>query len=158
MDGRKAVARDGLFDCSHLINEGVAMAEKKKKVAGVDADEYNMSATSYSKSVIFWWLTAGLIYSIITGTFVSLSTVLLFLPGIFVISFASIPFFLLKLRKIKSIHAMNDRDGALMMLGQEKPGALHDVPKLVFFTITSAAGFLFPIVAAIVFIRIMHQL
>ncbi len=130
----------------------------KHKIAGIDKDEYNISATEYSKSVIFTWLATGFIYSIITGTLISLSTLLIFMPGIFIISFASIPFFILKIKKHKSITAMNDRDGALMILGKEKPNPLKDVPTLIFYTITSILGFVFPVIAAIVFIRVMHQL
>lgn len=130
----------------------------EEQVAGLDQEVYDKSAAEYSKGVIFTWLVAGVIYSLIAGTFISLSTVLLFLPGIFVISFASIPFFLLKVKKHKSIQSMNERDGAMLMLTGERTSPVKDVPKLIFYTVTSIIGFLFPIIAAIVFIRVMNQL
>lgn len=140
------------------------MAKSKTKdtsneqVAGLDQDTYDKSASEYSKGVIFTWLVAGVIYSLIAGTFVSWSTVLLFIPGIFVISFASIPFFLLKVKKFKTITAMNERDGAMLLMTGKRSKQLKDVPTLIFFTLTSVVGFLFPIVAAIVFIRVMNGL
>lgn len=128
------------------------------QVAGLDQETYDKSASEYSKGVIFTWLVAGVIYSLIAGTFMSWSTVLLFMPGIFVISFASIPFFLLKVKKFKTITAMNERDGAMLMLTGKRSNQLKDTPTLLFYTITSVVGFLFPIVAAIVFIRVMNGL
>lgn len=134
------------------------MSKKNKQIAGLDQEEYDQSASEYSKGVIFTWLAAGVIYSIISGTTFELSTALLFLPGIFVISFASIPFFLLKVKKHKAINFMNERDTIFIMATGEKEKSIKDVPKLIFFTITSIVGFLFPVIAAIVFIRVMNQL
>lgn len=134
------------------------MSKKNKQIAGLDQEVYDQSASDYSKGVIFTWLVAGVIYSVISGTFFELSTVLLFLPGIFIISFASIPFFLLKVKKYKAINLMNERDTIFIMATGEKEKSAKDVPKLIFFTITSIIGFLFPAIAAIIFIRIMNQL
>lgn len=134
------------------------MSKKNKQIAGLDQATYDKSASEYSKGVIFAWLVTGVIYSAIAGTLMSWSTVLLFLPGIFVISFASIPFFLLKVKKFKTITAMNERDGVAMLMTGRRNNALKDVPTLLFFTITSVLGFLFPIVAAIVFVRVMNGL
>lgn len=128
------------------------------KVMGLAPGEYDKSAGEYSKGVIFSWLIAGVIYSIIVGKLVSLSTFLLFMPGIFVISIASMPFFYLKVRKHKSINAMNENEGVMLFATGKRPNAVKSVPTLLFFTITSIVGFLFPIVTAIIFVRIMNHL
>lgn len=134
------------------------MTKKNKKIAGLDQEVYHQSASEYSKGVIFTWLATGVVYSIVSGTFFELSTILLFLPGVFVISFASIPFFFLRVKKNKAINFMNERDTIFIMATGEKEKSSKDVPKLIFFTITSIVDFLFPAIAAIVFIRVMNQL
>jgi len=65
-------------------------------------ENYQIQASKFSKDSIFYVVLAGLIFNIITKNLFTLSSLLLILPGIFIISFASMPAFLLeiKLRKI----------------------------------------------------------
>jgi CheY-like chemotaxis protein len=134
------------------------MLHNNDEVMGLAPGEYDKSAGEYSKGVIFSWLVAGVIYSIIVGKLISLSTFLLFMPGIFVISIATIPFFYLKVRKHKSINAMNENESVMLFATGKRPSAAKSVPTLLFFTVTSIVGFLLPIVAAITFVRIMNHL
>lgn len=62
---------------------------------GLSPEEYDAAASQYSKNAIFLWCVSGLIYIWLSNNhhLLSLVTVLLFVPGIFIASFASIPFF-----------------------------------------------------------------
>jgi len=59
---------------------------------------YQIQASGFSKNSIFVGIAAGIIFNIITKNLFSLSSLLLILPGIFIISFLSMPAFLLKLK------------------------------------------------------------
>src|ERR671915_365498 len=64
----------------------------------VKAAIYEQQATNQSKNAIFVWLIVGIIWIAFDNAFSLISIIgfLLFLPGIFVASFASMPLFLLK--------------------------------------------------------------
>lgn len=113
----------------------MAKSHDKDKIAGLDQETYDHFASEYSKGAIFAWLAAGIIYSIVIGEVFSLPTLLLIFPGVFVISIASIPFFLLKTKRFESAGATRAQ-----------------------FVITRILDVTFPIVAAIIFVRIAHGL
>lgn len=74
---------------------------------GLDEAKYNQMASSYSKANIFLWLISGIIYNIYQSNLVSFSTLLLIIPGIFIISFASIPTFWVEVKKHQIIPITN---------------------------------------------------
>ncbi len=57
---------------------------------GLDKEKYNQMASSHSKVNIFLWLIAGIVYNIYQSNLISISTLLVIIPGIFIVSFASI--------------------------------------------------------------------
>jgi hypothetical protein len=73
-----------------------------KKVLGVTQEKYNTMAHSHSKAAITLWLLGGFGFIFYQGSIVSLATILLLLPGIFIISiFSALPFmFQMKTRDI----------------------------------------------------------
>jgi hypothetical protein len=76
-------------------------------------------AASEAKGAISLWLIAGGIYQLWNGRFLSLPTILLFLPGIFVASFAQIvPAMInaLKIVRVKEIKAGMRRANPLELL------------------------------------------
>src|SRR5680860_652693 len=72
---------------------------EKNTISGVDKAKYSQMASSHSKANIFLWLISGIIYNIYQSNLVSLSTIFLIIPGIFIISFASIPTFWVEIKK-----------------------------------------------------------
>lgn len=72
---------------------------------GLNEAKYNQMASSHSKVNIFLWLTAGIIYNVYQSNIVSLSTLLLIIPGIFIISLASIPTFWVEVKKHQIVPA-----------------------------------------------------
>lgn len=77
-------------------------SHQNDKIAGLEPEVYDEAASNSAKVTIFLWLGTGVIYGLATGTLVSWGTVLLFMPGIFVIALVSMPFFLLKTIKLRS--------------------------------------------------------
>ncbi len=63
-------------------------------------------ATHEAKGQIFLWLLAGLIYNFVTGRLLSLSTVILIFPGIFIASLLAFPGALMNAAKVRSVMAM----------------------------------------------------
>ena len=53
--------------------------------------DWELYATAQAKDAIFTWLLAGGIYQLMVGRLVSLPTLILFIPGLFVASLAQIP-------------------------------------------------------------------
>lgn len=115
-------------------------------IAGIDRSLYSQYGATYAKSQITWWLIAGLIYSIFAGSFISITTLILIFPGIFIVSISSIPFFLLQIKKIKVVSSMVGKDDA------------SQIPVLAFFTITTILGSLFPIILSIIYVNIFNGL
>ena len=68
---------------------------RRTPIRGLSPEAYDAAASQYSKNAIFLWCISGVIYSWLSSDhrLVSLVTVLLFFPGIFIASFAAIPFF-----------------------------------------------------------------
>src|SRR5688572_29076118 len=60
-------------------------------------------ATRESKSKIMLWLLAGWIYNLVEGVLFSLSSLLLFVPRIFIASLAAIPVALINAFKIRRL-------------------------------------------------------
>jgi len=120
--------------------------DTEDQIAGISKSDYNQSAKEYSKNQIMLWLVAGVVYSIYAGSLISVTTILLFLPGIFIISLASIPFFLLRIKKVKTIQSMSGTNTS------------SQIPTLIFFTITSIIGFLFPIASSVLFVYLLNGL
>lgn len=123
------------------------------KILGLSEGEYSAQALKYSKGIIILWLVTGLVYNLMTGNLVSLSSVLLVLPGTLIVSLASIPFFLLSIKKDKTIRAMEERERTLRLIGK-RPERKKDVPAMLLFTLVTIAELTFPIIAAIVFLRL----
>lgn len=71
----------------------------------LDEAEYNQMASSHSKANIFLWLISGIIFNVYQSSLISLSTLLLVIPGIFIISFASIPTFWVEVKKHQIVPA-----------------------------------------------------
>lgn len=92
-----------------------------------------------------------------TGNLVSLSSILLVFPGIFIISIAAIPLFYLKVKKVQAIQGMNERDSLLLFTGGKRRKPIKDVPQLVFYTLASILDFLFPIATAILAMRLLNN-
>ncbi len=127
------------------------------QVLGMSHQEYDQSASAYSKGVITFWLIAGLAFNLLTGNFISLSSALLVFPGIFVISIASMPLFYLKVKKVRAIQAMNERDNILILGSGKRAKPIKDVPQLMFYTLTSALDFLFPIATAVLAMYLLNN-
>jgi len=70
-----------------------------KKIMGIDKKQYNQMASSHSKANIFLWIISGLIYNTFSKNLISFSTLLLIIPGIFIISFASMLTFFVEIKK-----------------------------------------------------------
>ena len=66
-----------------------------KSMLALTPAEYDAAASQYSRNAIFLWCASGVVYIWLSNDhrLLSLVTLLLFLPGIFLASFASIPFF-----------------------------------------------------------------
>lgn len=75
---------------------------------GLDKARYNQKASSHSKANIFLWLISGFAYNIYQSNLVSFSTLLLIIPGIFIISFASIPTFWVEVKKHQIVPKTNN--------------------------------------------------
>lgn len=110
------------------------------KIMGVDKLQYNQMATSHSKANIVLWLIAGIIYNIYHSNLFSLSTLLLIIPGIFVISFASIPTFYVNTKKHEIIPKTNN------------------VLILILFTIWYFIDLVYPVVLSIAYILLIEYI
>lgn len=113
---------------------------------GLPEGAYNALASQHSKNNIFLWMVAGLGYNFWTGHLVSLSSLLLFFPGIFLISFASMLTFAGNALKIQVLTKIRGR----RRLGLRSPA---DFPILVRCTIWWFVDLLFPIALAVVTVR-----
>lgn len=112
----------------------------EKTIWGLDKEKYNQMASSYSKTNIFLWLISGIIYNIYQSNLISLSTLLLILPGIFIISFASIPTFWVEIKKHQIIPAT------------------ENIFILIFFTAWYLIDSVYPILLSIGFILLIEYI
>lgn len=108
-----------------------------ENVMGLDINSYNNQATGYGKSTVFYWLIAGVITNIVDGKLFSLSTLLLLIPGVFIASGLALPLFWLKRKKV-------------LMLTNSKSVVL-----LLLFTLTTALEVAVPVLAAIMFVKLI---
>lgn len=99
-------------------------------------------ATDESKNAIFLWLLAGWIYNFVEGHVFSLSSGLLFMPGIFLASLAAIPGALLNATKLRRVTEMKYGRG--------------NVFELFGWTIWSVVGFVYVPILAILFARLIN--
>jgi hypothetical protein len=90
----------------------------RRSILGLSPGEYDAAASQYSKNAIFLWCASGLIYIWLSSDhqLLSLVTVLLFLPGIFVASFASIPFFFVSTKLKARVALVQARPAARAVL------------------------------------------
>ena len=66
---------------------------------GLNKAKYDQMASSHSRANIILWLVSGIIYNVYQLNLFSISTLLLVLPGVFIISYASIPTFWVEVKK-----------------------------------------------------------
>ncbi len=111
------------------------MENNDKKMWGLESDTYDKLASSHSRANIFLWIVGGLIYNFFNGDLISLSSVLVVFPGIFIASFASIPTFWVNVKKMQILQKTNN---ILVLIG---------------FTIWYAVDLIFPILMSILFIK-----
>jgi len=107
---------------------------------GLPQAEYAKLASSHSKANIFLWFISGIVYNLITGNLPSLSTVLLVIPGIFIISFASILTFWVDQKKKQIVQKTNN------------------VFILFLFTIWFFIDLVYPIILSILFIDLINYI
>jgi len=107
---------------------------------GLDKTKYNQMASSHSKASIFLWLISGVVYNICKSNLVSLSTILLVIPGIFIISFASIPTFWVEVKKHQIVPKTNN------------------ILVLTLFTIWYLIDLIYPVILSIGYILLMEYI
>ena len=114
--------------------------ENQNIIHGLEINTYNRLASNHSQANIFLWIIGGLFYNLIHGDLISLTSVLVLLPGIFIVSFASIPTFFIK---IKRNQILQKTDNPFIVIG---------------FLIWSIFDLIYPIVLSILFINIINYL
>jgi len=107
---------------------------------GIDKKKYNQMASSHSKANIFLWLIAGIVYNIYQSNLISISTLLVIIPGIFIISFASIPTFWVEVKKRQIVPATKN------------------IFVLILFTIWSLVDLIYPVLLSIGYILLVEYI
>jgi len=107
---------------------------------GIDKAKYNQMASSHSKANIFLWLISGIVYNIYQSNLVSLSTIFLIIPGIFIISYASIPTFWVEVKKHQIVPNTNN------------------VFVLILFTIWYLIDLVYPVILSIGYILLIEYI
>lgn len=107
---------------------------------GLDKEKYNQMASSHSKANIFLWLIAGIVYNIYQSNLISISTLLVVIPGIFIISFASIPTFWVEAKKHQIVPATKN------------------IFVLIFFTIWYVIDLVYPVLLCIGYILLIEYI
>ena len=102
-------------------------------------------ATRESKSKIMLRLLASWIYNLVEGVLFSLSSLLLFVPGIFIASLAAIPAALINGLKIRRLSEMKERT--------RQPSVL----KLAGWSVWSFIDFIYVPILAILFVRLVNS-
>jgi len=110
------------------------------QILGIDKEQYNQKASSHSKANILLWILGGIIFNIFKGNLISLSTILLIIPGIFVASFASILTFFVDIKKNQIIPNTNN------------------ILVLFLFTIWYVIDLAFPIILSISYVLLIEYL
>lgn len=78
------------------------------KIMGMEESLYNNLASKHSRAKIILWVITGIIFNIVQGNLISISTLLLIIPGIFVISLASMLTFFIEIKKQKILSNTNN--------------------------------------------------
>ena len=107
---------------------------------GIDKEKYNQMASSHSKANIFLWLISGIVYNIYQANLVSFSTLLLVIPGIFIISYASIPTFWVEVKKCQIVPATKN------------------IFVLILFTVWYLVDLIYPILLSIGYILLIEYI
>lgn len=107
---------------------------------GLDKEKYNQMASSHSKANIFLWLIAGIVYNIYQSNLISISTLLVVIPGIFIISFASIPTFWIEVKKHQIVPATKN------------------ILVLILFTIWYLVNLIYPVLLSIGYILFIEYI
>ena len=107
---------------------------------------WNRFATEQSKYAIFVWLIAGGIHQAYVGRFFSWPTALLFLPGIFVVSFAAVPVSFINLARLRYLEDVRS--------GRRSGNAIA----LLFWTVWALFDLAFPALFAILMLRLIQGL
>lgn len=102
-------------------------------------------ATEQSKGSIGLWLLGGVAYNVYAGEFISLSTLLLIFPGIFLASLAVIPASLINLAKVRILSSMRHRRHNL-----------SDVAVLTLWTAWWLIDLAYPVVLAVFYLYLLH--
>lgn len=80
--------------------------EQPRLIFGMSEREYNYQASLTCKLVIAVWLITGGVYALITGRLLSLPTLALFLPGIFVAALAALVSFAVYCKSVQAVDAL----------------------------------------------------
>jgi hypothetical protein len=110
------------------------------EIMGLDKAQYNQKAARHSKANIFLWLIAGIVYNLYHSNLFSLSTLLFIMPGMFVISFASILTFFVNTKKHQIVPRTNN------------------VLILISFTIWYFVDLVYPIVRSIAYVLLIEPI
>lgn len=116
------------------------MENSEKQMWGMSKEQYDKESSAHSKANIYMWLIGGVIFSIFTNRLITLPTLLLFFPGIFIISFASIPTFYVEVKKRQIV-----------------PGT-RNVFILLLFSVWYLIDLVYPIALSIIYILLLERL
>lgn len=112
-----------------------------ESLTGLSKEEYNRRASEHAKNDIFLWLLGGWVYNLFQGQIFSWSSVLLFLPGMVLITAVAIPTFFIELKKERSILATgNDASAKTWLL-------------LAGWTVWYVVNLAYPVVLAILYVK-----
>jgi hypothetical protein len=114
--------------------------ESERKMLGMTQEEYNKESSAHIKANILMWLIGGIIFSIYSNKLISFPTLLLFIPGIFIISLASIPTFYVEIKKRQILAKTNN------------------LFVLLFFTVWYLIDLAYPIILSIIYISLINYL
>ena len=131
------------FESSNYIREKFG-----NPVVGLDHEFAEALAEVHSKRNMSRWIVGGLIYILLTGTLLSLPSILLFLPGIFIASIAAIPTYMVDLIKNRRVVAVREQ-------GQM---GLSGFLEMSCWTIWRVVEFGYPICLAIGFVELVRSL
>ena len=107
---------------------------------GIDETKYNQMASSHSKANIFLWLISGIVYNIYQSNLISFSTLLLVIPGIFIISLASMLTFWVEVKK------------------QQIVPVTKNIFVLIFFTIWYLVDLVYPVLLSVGYILVIEYI
>jgi uncharacterized membrane protein len=109
-------------------------------IMGMEKEEYNRRASAHSKANIILWVIGGVAFNVYEHNLISISTILLVIPGIFIASFASLTSFLIDVKKYQIVPKTNN------------------VFVLLLFTVWYVVDFVSPIILSIGYILLIEYL